>query len=107
MRTQYPNDSFPTISIAVNGGIVPSDGLAVDGSTRTLTSLIVVPATGSTVGAAVGGSDVADAARGGVDGRVAVTNSSVGRAGVVGGVTQPTVEKMITDHRKISFRMSR
>ena len=86
--------------------MIPSDALAVDGSARRLTSLVVVPGIGSTIGAEVGGRGVADSAGVEVEGRVAVTNSGVGRTGVEGGIAQPAAQKKITDQRKNPFRMS-
>jgi len=54
-----------------------------------LTSEVVVPAMGETVGVIVGGINVAVAMGAAVMGSVAVTNSGSGRTGVTGLASQP------------------
>lgn len=75
--------------IVEKAGIVPSDWLAVDVFARTLTSLVVVPGTGATVGAIVGGSGVCVGAGVGDEGRVAVMNSGMEAVGAARVASQP------------------
>ena len=77
----------------LKAGIVPSDALAVDVSTRILTSVVVVPVMGEMVGAVVGGSDVCVAMGVEVAGNFAVTNSCREMAGIEGVASQPMQNK--------------
>lgn len=70
-------------------GIAPSARLAVEVSSRRLTSLVVTPGIGTMVGARVGGGEAAVNAGVRVGGRVAVTNAGPGMEGVVGDESQP------------------
>ena len=74
---QLPPGSFPVISILVFAGIIPSTGLAVDGSRRTLIWVEVIPSTGGTVGWGEAGSEVCNGAGIIVPGSVEVMTGGV------------------------------
>ena len=90
------------ICTGLKAGSVPNEVLAVDVSTLTLTSVVVVPAMGAMAGAVVGGSAVCVANGIEVAGRVAVMNSVVGIEEGVDAVSHP-LKSMEVAMRRISF----
>jgi hypothetical protein len=76
--------SVPIICTLEKMDSVPSIVAPADGALRTLTCVVVVPSTGATVGATVGGTGVDVGGGVQVGGKVAVMMKSVGVAGTCG-----------------------
>jgi hypothetical protein len=105
-RYQLPPGSLPITCTLEKAEMVPSEALAVEGSARTLTSLVVVPGMGALVGAGVGGSAVTVKAGVADAGRVAVTNSGRESAGVDVTSIQPAAKKLDMTQAIKKFRMT-
>ena len=92
------------ISMFVFAGMIPTTALVVDGSTRTLTCVDVVPAAGTTVPVGGGGSGVSLGFKVGEGGKVEVTTNSVGVAASITSTEKlHPAQKIASQHIEINF----